>query len=184
MIARVLALLLLCLASLAEACQSSVSTELEGKPCDAQQQCLLGYVCGTDNRCHTALDPDPPDPMGNCTDGLTTCDGKCVVLETDPLNCGGCGATCSAPAHGSPSCSDYNCDISCDRDGGWEQCGNVCVDFQNDAMNCGGCGRACPEVGGASPVCKLGECGVACLPSFDLCDGERICILVLFLQSS
>ena len=45
MIARLLAVLSLLVLSLIGACQSDVSTELNGKPCDSKGECLPGFAC-------------------------------------------------------------------------------------------------------------------------------------------
>jgi len=39
-------------------------------------------------------------PTTGCATGLTNCDGKCVDVKTDPLNCGGCGLGCAVPVSG------------------------------------------------------------------------------------
>lgn len=62
---------------------------------------------------------------GGCG-GLTDCDGACVELRRDPLNCGECGNACDgravcvdgscrdiAPARGCTSCPCDACDAAC-----------------------------------------------------------------------
>src|SRR5438105_12931141 len=115
-------------AFLAAACQSSLSTNLDGRQCDPSGQCASGYVCELSSR----LCVRPAQP---CRDGETVCGGKCVVLSTDAANCGGCAATCTAPAHGVPVCAASRCNFACDD--GFSPCGTVCVDLNSDADNCG-----------------------------------------------
>src|SRR3982750_692790 len=78
------------------ACQSGLPTSLDGLACDAHDNCSSGYHCELTTRtCVRA-----------CRNGETVCDQSCVVLKQDPQNCGGCGATCTAPLHAQPGCSD------------------------------------------------------------------------------
>src|SRR6187551_3790259 len=100
-------------------CKSSLTTDLDGFPCDAYQRCAAGYTCDvSSNACH---------PTVACRDRETVCGTQCVVLKDDANNCGGCGATCTAPAHGQPACSDSRCKFTCDD--GYNPCGTVCVNF-------------------------------------------------------
>jgi hypothetical protein len=80
------------------------------------------------------------------------CNGTCVDLQNDPMNCGQCGVRCCA------SCVNG----SCWADGigltvcptGPDGCHNIAVDTQTDVNNCGGCDHAC----GAGHVCVSGQC--------------------------
>src|SRR5450432_2764253 len=91
------------------ACQSSLSTSLDGRPCDALGRCASGYTCdATSNLC---VHPG----AGSCHEGETVCGTKCAVLSTDAANCGGCDAQCTAPDHGQPVCLQSRCNFACDE---------------------------------------------------------------------
>ena len=114
-------------------CKSGLSENLNGLPCDANQHCVDGYTCDlSSNSCHPTL---------TCREGETVCGAACVVLKNDSKNCGGCGATCTAPEHAQPGCAGSRCGFSCDE--GYFPCGTVCVNFADDPDNCGGCGEKC-----------------------------------------
>jgi hypothetical protein len=42
-----------------------------------------------------------------CAAGLTLCNGQCVNLASDPVNCGSCGNVCEAPG----ICSVGSCTV-------------------------------------------------------------------------
>jgi hypothetical protein len=101
--------------------------------------------------------------------------GACENLQTDPLNCGACGAVCPAleicqagacvaatgatlclsppPATGSATCSSTSTS------------GCVATNVSNDPNNCGTCGTVC----GASQVCSAGTCTSACGAGLTTC---------------
>src|SRR5450432_4791204 len=163
-----LSLFLLGGAFLVAACQTSLSTNLDGKQCDPSRRCAAGYVCEqSSNLCVHAVQ--------SCRDGETICGSRCVVLSTDAANCGGCDATCTAPLHGVPVCTASRCNFACDE--GYAPCGTVCVDLSSDADNCGSCGTACPDQTGGIPSCKAGVCGVSCEAPLQDCDGACVDIL-------
>lgn len=65
-----------------------------------------------------------------CT--MTSCNGACVDVMTDPSNCGACGIAVPLGAQcqsGMPVCPQ-----------GLTLCNGACVDLATDAHNCGGCG--------------------------------------------
>lgn len=47
----------------------------------------------------------PIDDPGACEDGLTTCDGECVRVESDSRNCGACGHDCFDAACSAGMCA-------------------------------------------------------------------------------
>src|SRR3954463_9228863 len=100
-------LLAVCLAALLTlSCKSSLSTNLDGLPCDEIQRCVAGYTCDvSSNSCRATP---------SCRNGETVCNWACVLTTDDPENCGGCGATCTAPAHGHPGCAGSRCSFGCD----------------------------------------------------------------------
>jgi hypothetical protein len=85
-------------------------------------------------------------PIPNvCPQGFTLCDGICVDLLTDELNCGRCGVVCGVTER----CQFGQC---CGVDE--VLCGNVCTNLLSDEFNCGTCGFQCPP----GTECVLGVC--------------------------
>ncbi|MBI5534032.1 MAG: hypothetical protein HY898_15025 [Deltaproteobacteria bacterium] len=108
---------------------------------------------------------------GNCN-GLYA-DGCERNLNTDPLNCGTCGAACSTN-HATPTCNAGSCVLACEA--GWGNCdGNVangCEAQLNTNTNCGSCGQACSPAN-ATGSCTTGVCQIAgCNAGFGNCDGN------------
>jgi len=103
------------------------------------------------------MDAATCDPVAEiCDEADNDCDGTTdegFMLDTDPRNCGVCGAIC-APGQ---ACNAGECFGGCAR--GQASCGGACVDLADDAANCGACGVRC--TGGR--VCAEGACG--CPPS-------------------
>ncbi len=89
----------------------------------------------------------------------TDCDGGCVSLATDPLNCGACQFTCLA----GQSCQAGACVEQCT--GMLTACGSSCTDLATDAFNCGSCGSRCS----GAVSCVDGTC--ACPAGKTLCGG-------------
>lgn len=98
------------------------------KKCDPGQVCQ-GGVCA-----------------GNCSEGLTRCNGSCVNLQTDSSNCGSCGNACTTGR----TCQSGQCVCT----GSLTSCNGSCVNLQTDSNNCGSCGNAC--TGGKT--CQSGQC--------------------------
>ncbi len=77
-----------------------------------------------------ATDPDATDvrPM--------LCNGQCVNIDTDPLNCGGCSQPCGTV--------ETICDFGvCKCPAAQSVCSGQCVDMTQDQSNCGFCGHNC-----------------------------------------
>jgi hypothetical protein len=91
--------------------------------------------------------------------GSTLCGTSCVDTDTDPANCGGCGAPCAS----GEVCSAGTCGVTCL--GGSTLCGTSCVDTDTDPANCGGCGAPCPS----GQVCGGGTCSLVCTGGTTLC---------------
>jgi hypothetical protein len=73
----------------------------------------------------------------------------CPDFQTDPANCGGCGAVCSQPANGSATCSGGGCVITCND--GYEPDGTGgCVAIST-------CG-ACPSISTPDGACYWLDC--------------------------
>jgi RHS repeat-associated protein len=145
-------------------------------------------VCAASDSCHIAgmCDPssgvcsNPPAPDGtrcgntdassgpSCTAGactcqssLTPCGGECVNTQSDPNNCGSCGAACFPAANATTTCAAGVCAVACNA--GFDHCSSDpasgCeTNIASDPANCGGCGNACAMgatcVGGA---CSTGS---------------------------
>jgi len=125
------------------------------------------------------------------------CNG--ATLQTDPQNCGACGAICEIP-HAQAVClaglcrvgtcnpgyvdldtkSENGCECL-ESNGGVEICDgadNNCngqidegFNLQNDAANCGQCGNLC-SAAHASGRCEKGQCVSDCLPGYFDLDGK------------
>ena len=138
------------------ACTSSMSTSLEGKKCDSQDRCSVGYECDTVHKECVRLGTVP---VTCAADEVRCADGTCSRLDRDAKNCGGCGAICSAPRGGTAVCVERACNFVC---GELAACGKLCADFQSDPKNCGRCGAECPAPPGAQASCVAGECQLVC----------------------
>jgi hypothetical protein len=102
------------------------------------------------------------------------CDGVCVNLDTDPINCGACGNFCD-----SGICSGGGCTCS----EGLTNCDGTCTDLITDDLNCGQCGNTC-IFGCVSGTCN--ECSDFFGPGWVLCpvpDGESYCTSLLDTDS-
>ena len=93
--------------------------------------------------------------LAGCPSGTTDCDGQCIDLETDRLNCGACGVVCAA---GEICDGSGVCELSCQE--GLEDCGGTCTNLATDRLNCGACGVECA----AGEVCDGRGCVRAVVP--------------------
>ncbi len=84
-----------------------------------------------------------------CPATQTNCDGQCVDLTGDGLNCSACGFACGADQ----VCSESACQSSC-TEPGRVPCENSCVDLQTNPSHCGGCGVPCT----GDETCQSGSC--------------------------
>jgi hypothetical protein len=97
----------------------------------------------------------PRDPA--CPAGSWSCEGRCVRLDSDPANCGGCGIRCCLPW-----CIGGVC--GAEGPSGYSVCGGGCrsdcvgnyfvTNTAVDPMNCGACGIVCNE----GQTCREGTC--------------------------
>jgi hypothetical protein len=116
------------------------------------------------------------DPCGEdgCGKGKACCDGRCVDVDNDKTNCGGCGVTCDVP-RADNSCRGGRCQFQCQQ--GFGNCngerGDGCEQaLTSSAANCGLCGAACPAQH-SEATCRDSRCVLgACLSGFADCDGD------------
>src|SRR5262245_50886708 len=138
-------------ALLLAACESDLSSSVEGKECDTSGGCLPGYTCdGKTNLCIKSGGAPP-----SCDEGETVCSNKCVIVRENAEHCGGCGTVCTAPDHADPVCVDSQCRFTCQE--GYVPCGDICVDTSDDLDHCGRCGNRCVMPENGSPTCTDGE---------------------------
>ncbi|MCB9528401.1 MAG: SUMF1/EgtB/PvdO family nonheme iron enzyme [Myxococcales bacterium] len=125
-------------------------------------RCDAGFVDldgDPDNGCEARCTPDP-DPIELCDERDNDCDGTIdegFDKETDPQNCGGCGAldagyTCNLP-NTEPTCTDGACTT--------ENCVDGFVDGDGELDN--GCETVCEPQNGGVEACNLED---------DDCDGR------------
>lgn len=69
-----------------------------------------------------ATDAEASTP--SCDAGQSVCTGRCIVTQSDPLNCGACGRTCSAGSGATAICQMGSCSSVCRA--GFEQVGDTC----------------------------------------------------------
>ena len=119
-------------------------------------KCKEGEIC-TDGKCSVS-----------CLDGQDLCGDLCVILNSDPQNCGKCGHQCPA----GNACVDGECSASCLA--GQELCGNACVTLESDSNNCGECGNKCP----AGIDCIDGRCASSCESGQNMCGNLCVNLLI------
>lgn len=105
----------------------------------------------------------PPAP-GACGSGYVDCGGTCVSLESDPANCGTCGAACDS----GQVCAAGQCATECAP--GQDTCDGACADLASDHDHCGACGNACDS----EQACVNGACVLDCPSGYDICDGACV----------
>lgn len=114
--------------------------------------CGDGGVC-SGGHCGTARDAGGAD--GNCGgatgEKMMLCNGQCLDVEKDPMNCGSCGILCSK----NQFCANHRC-IECPLP--FSNCNNSCVNTQTDPKNCNGCGGVCKSAGHYAMNCVMGSC--------------------------
>lgn len=119
-------------------CDGAVDTPL------AEEACTRGETCGG-GAC-SCVDSMCPGPWGA---GMV-----CANLQSDPTNCGVCGANCGFES----TCVSGECACAADR----TYCYGGCVDLQSSEGNCGACGAGCP----IGAECLAGECECPAATSF------------------
>ena len=129
-----------------------------GVVCGPRESCQNGACCSVDDpaRCHQV----------DCPSGQSDCNGVCVDLSSDPLNCGACGFVCptGTACVGPGMCGP--CAMSCAPG---QYCRlNACVSAAS-ATQCGTGSQNAPCGTGSS--CVAGEC--VCASGRADCDGQR-----------
>jgi hypothetical protein len=110
-----------------------------------------------------------------CNEADDDCDGAAdedFDLQTDMLNCGGCGTACPAsPDHASSVCEAGECVLRCDRD--FDDCDTRietgCEASLAEAAHCGSCENSCT---GPEPFCMDMEGGLDCSAN---CGTDTVC---------
>ncbi len=115
-----------------------------------------------------------------CNERDDDCDGRTdegFDLQTDPANCGGCGAACAVdPVNASSACVAGGCLVTCDD--GFLDCDSTvegCESSDRAPATCGGCTSPCE---GATPLCEPradgNVCTDACPGGFAVCSGSCV----------
>lgn len=91
--------------------------------------------------------PDGP-PRPECPPYQKKCNGECIPVSVDPMNCGDCGVTCAA----GQVCSAGGCADSCLA--ALTECAGTCVDLKSDSNHCNSCDFKCASGKG----CVDGNC--------------------------
>lgn len=103
----------------------------------------------------------------DCQGTAQACGGSCVEFKSDNLNCGACGAACSA----GQVCSNGTCTVTCAA--GLVNCGGHCIDPTTDRAHCGASGACTGGTAGAACVdgqlCSAGQCVQTCSDSQSAC---------------
>jgi formylglycine-generating enzyme required for sulfatase activity len=84
-----------------------------------------------------------------CLSNERCCDGSCVDVQSNNLQCGACMAPCGPRQ----TCRDGQC--HCPE--GMDVCNGLCADRMTDTENCGACGRRCQ----GAESCVAGNCTCA-----------------------
>jgi hypothetical protein len=164
----------------------------DGGGCTSDRTCTSG-VCVLVN-CSQAPDDSTcvwSSTYANLSFPGVCCGGTCLdpaaLNESDPMNCGGCGAQCPDGS----ICLPGGCypAVACDGNRGGDVCalpsggagtccGGGCTDLTTDPLNCFNCGLACPT--GSS--CLGAQCLSSCIVNGDCpagygCLDGGLCVL-------
>jgi hypothetical protein len=136
-------------------CASDLSATTPGHDkCDAQGQCLSGYVC--DKATNTCVTPGGH----GAADGGAGGDGG---GEDGAVSEGGTGGDSGSGEDGGHNDGGTLGDAGCE--GGLLACGNACVDEETDPAHCGSCSPCAPPVSGSltgKATCGSATCGISC----------------------
>lgn len=124
---------------------------------------------------------------GGCNPGYADCDndlrtnGCETPIDSNPINCGGCGKVCSNNHVPSPTCAGGVCNGVCEV--GWGDCNNnklsdgceiQSAGFDTDVNNCGGCGKVCSNNNMLSRTCSGGVCNGTCADGAADCNNDKL----------
>lgn len=118
--------------------------------------CILG--------CTTAYEIEKYECQHNatgCMGNNACCDQQCVVIETDPKNCGSCGNVCPEGS----TCIGGECHC---QDGSL-LCDGQCVNTRTDPHHCGDCDITCATC----QVCRNGQCAPKHCPLGYVCCNDE-----------
>ncbi|KAG0625983.1 hypothetical protein M758_2G093600 [Ceratodon purpureus] len=105
----------------------------------------------------------------DCDNDINAANGNgCETnVDCDPVNCGGCGIICPAPANSTPRClKGGRCSFQCNK-GFKLQMDNTCVPATTK------CGSGCKSPGpNTDSVCEGGKCKPVCHQGFQDCDAD------------
>jgi hypothetical protein len=105
---------------------------------------------GGDGGSNASAGPKPGEH--GCFATETTCDGKCVHIESNAAHCGACNNPCPTGMDQASQCVDGQCVFTCNagfvEDQGY--CRNFFGAYEPYPNDCQGCGAANPYTGGCS----------------------------------
>ncbi|KAG0559432.1 hypothetical protein KC19_10G104300 [Ceratodon purpureus] len=105
----------------------------------------------------------------DCDNDINAANGNgCETnVDCDPVNCGGCGIICPAPANSTPRClKGGRCSFQCNK-GFKLQIDNTCIPTTTK------CGSGCKPPGpNTDSVCQGGKCKSVCHQDFQDCDAD------------
>lgn len=120
-----------------------------------------------DTGCPPGADPLPRGGCA-CRYGRRLCDGACLDVTGDRMNCGACGVVCGPGRR----CEASTCVFpTCTPP--LVACNATCLDVMgNDAMNCGGCHDVClrPKAHNLVGSCAAGVCEFHCAAGWRDCN--------------
>ncbi|MDP3276996.1 MAG: hypothetical protein Q8Q09_17525 [Deltaproteobacteria bacterium] len=145
--------------------------------------CLVCVVIGTSlSACALPHARHPGEDVGRtdattvdvlvCSDGSTSCNGRCEDLQSNVAHCGACGNACALD-NAEVTCSAGVCGVLRCRPG-YEDCDrdprNGCEAQVPSDQHCGACGTRCAE---PQPTCDraMARCVSGCSGTDTRCDG-------------
>jgi hypothetical protein len=148
-----------------------------------------GRVCEQNEACLNHACVCPNNGNQHCATGRCCMTAVCPQIETDNLNCGGCGVPCTQVGYSCVGgmCTQTGCTAPCPAGetcvgtvckcgsnptcgAGQQCCSGTCYDTASDNAHCGGCATSCTNGNQCMDgMCKCGS-GAAC-PAGVTCSG-------------